>query len=239
MISFIIPTLDEISVLEPVLEALREYHGPHEIIVSDGNSTDGTIALAQRYADHVLVYRDAARQTIAQAKNSGAAIARGEFLVFLDADVTIRDPNPFFARALALFDADPLLKGLMVRLRVWPQIATWADTLIFGIGDIMHFLNNNILGIAKAPGEFQMVRANAFHAIGGYDEHLPVGEDHDFFHRLGKIGRTHMEWSLSVWHTSRRAHAIGWPRLLTHWTLNGLSMALHHRSAFKEWKVIR
>jgi hypothetical protein len=45
------------------------------------------------------------------------------------------------------------------------------------------------LGYPQGLGSFVLVRRTAFDAIGGFDERLAVGEDADFFRRLGQIGQ--------------------------------------------------
>ncbi len=239
MISFIIPTLNEESVLEKTLVSLREYHGPHEVIVSDGRSTDATQDIARRLADRLIVYQGTKRQTIGQGRNDGAAVARGEFLVFLDADTVIPSPDDFFRTALERFAADQRLVGFIVHLRVAPSAATLADRIIFFVGDCVHFLYNNVLHIGASPGDFQMVRTSAFRRVGGFNESLVAGEDHELFRRLARIGRTRFEWSLSVYHSGRRAHRIGWPRLLAEWFANTLWVPLFGRAKSKVWTPIR
>ena len=59
-----------------------------------------------------------------------------------------------------------------------------------------------------------MVRRDVFTKMGGFNEKLTAGEDHEFFQRLAKAGKTHFEKSLTVYHTGRREHEIGWPKLL-------------------------
>jgi GT2 family glycosyltransferase len=84
-----------------------------------------------------------------------------------------------------------------------------------------------------------MIRAEAFRTVGGFDETLPAAEDMDLFRRLSKIGRTRFEGSLTVYHSGRRAHAIGWRTLLWQWFSNSVSVFAFRRSASKEWTVIR
>jgi GT2 family glycosyltransferase len=118
-------------------------------------------------------------------------------------------------------------------------VKTGADRLIFGYMNILHKVLNNILRIGAAPGEFQMIRAEAFKKVGGYNEALMAGEDYDMFRRLRKIGRTYCSNDLVCYHTGRRAHAIGWPRLLTQWAMNNLSTVFFKKSVSSEWKEIR
>ena len=239
MISFIIPTKNEGKTLEKTLRCLIRYSGSREIIVSDGRSTDETAAIAEKYADQVIEYKGIGKQGIAAGRNAGAAAAKGDLLLFLDADMCIDKPDDFFGAAIACFEKDSGLVGLTVNLRVFPEMATWADRFIFGALSIQYRLENNFFGIGAASGEFQMVRANAFRRVGGYNERLAAAEDHDLFRRLRKIGRTRFEKTLTVFHTGRRAHAVGWPKLLLTWAINGLSVLIFKRSASKEWEEVR
>lgn len=240
LISFIIPTLNEATVLDRTLAALRKLKSaPYEIIVSDGHSADATIKIAEKYGVKVIEYRGAARQTIGQGKNLGASIASGDYYIFLDADVVIFEIDDFIAAALKVFAAHKKVKGLTVFLKVLPESATVLDRLIFNLVNYIYYLANNFLHLGMASGEFQMVSAATFKKLGGYDEKLAAGEDQDFFARLSKIGRTRVEPGLSVWHTSRRAHQLGWPRLLSVWIANFIALKFFKRSLSKEWRVIR
>ena len=62
--------------LKRALESVKDCA---EIIISDGGSTDSTIIIAEKYADHIAKHEDVThRQTIAEGRNNGAAIASGE-----------------------------------------------------------------------------------------------------------------------------------------------------------------
>jgi glycosyltransferase involved in cell wall biosynthesis len=239
MISFVIPTLNEIKTIERTLTCLSQFSGRHEIIVSDGNSTDGTIETCRRHADEVIVYDGDTRQTIAMARNMGAAAAAGDFVVFLDADVIIYDIDDFFATACAEFRRRPQLVALTGRYRVFPEVSTFFDRYVFFTVGLQFALQNNVFHIGGAGGEFQMITAEAFQRVGGFDERLTASEDMDMFRRLSNIGRTRFVNRLTVWHTGRRAHAIGWPRLLLSWFTNSVSVFVFGKSTSREWTVIR
>ena len=239
MISFVIPTLNEGKTIESTLKSLAQYSGEHEIVVSDGNSHDGTIELCREYADHVVVYDEPARQTIAMARNMGAAAAKGDFLVFVDADVVIPDIDAFFATAHEEFRKRPGLVAITVKYRVFPELATLGDRYVFTMLGLQFFLQNNVFGIGAAGGEFQMIASEAFRKVGGFDERLAAAEDMDLFRRLSKIGRTRFVNDLTVFHTGRRAHAVGWPRLLWSWFSNSVTVFLFRKSVSKVWKEIR
>ncbi len=239
MISFIIPTLNEQETIQQTLERLTAYSGDHEIIVSDGNSTDGTVEICRRFADRVILHDEPRRQTIAEARNVGAAATSGDYLVFLDADVLVPDIDDFFRIAHAAFDADATVVALTGKYRVVPENSTAADKYVFTMLGVQFLLQNNLLGIGGAGGEFQMITADAFRAVGGFDERLPAAEDMDLFRRLSRIGRTRFERRLTVYHSGRRAHAVGWRTLLWQWFSNSVSVFVFRRSVSKEWTVVR
>jgi len=240
MISFIIPTLNEEKTIEDTLKILKELTNyEYEIVISDGRSKDRTVEIAKQYGAKIVTYEGTIRQTISNARNLGASIATGEFLVFLDADVIIPDINNFFKKTLDLFAGQEKLTALTVRIRVLPDMETWADKLIFGFFAYVNFIFNNIFGLGAGSGEFQMIRTSVFKKIGGYNEKMAVAEDVDIFQRLAKIGKTRMEMSLKIMHTGRRAHKIGWPKLLWSWTVNGLWNLIFKHSFHSVWEEIR
>jgi rSAM/selenodomain-associated transferase 2 len=100
-LSVIIPTLNEEAMIAGTLESVRSQR-PHEIIVVDGDSADGTVRLAEPLADRLLL---SVRGRAAQM-NLGAAQASGDILLFLHADCTLE--------AGALGDAERLLQRLSI-----------------------------------------------------------------------------------------------------------------------------
>lgn len=239
MISFVIPTLNEEKTLERTLRNVTSFSGAHEVIVSDGNSVDATLGIGHRYADKVVVHDSPQRQTIAQARNMGAAVARGDFYVFLDADVVIPDIDEFFDTALEQFRRRPAMVAMTVKYRVLPEVRTWFDTWVFTMLGLQFRFQNNILRIGGSGGEFQMIAAEAFQAVDGFNESLAAAEDMDLFRRLSRIGRTHFDARLAVFHTGRRAHEIGWPTLIWQWFTNSFAVFFFQRSASREWDVVR
>jgi glycosyltransferase involved in cell wall biosynthesis len=239
MISFVVPTLNEQQTIKKTLECLASYSGEHEIIVSDDNSTDDTVEICRRYAHTVVRYGQPEKQTIAQVRNAGAAVARGEYLVFVDADVLIPDIDDFFRSSHARFQSDRRLVALTGQYRVVPESATTADRFVFTMLGLQFLLQNNILRVGAASGKFQMVATDAFETIGGFNEKLVASEDMDLFRRLSRVGRTYFARDLTVYHSGRRAKAIGWRKLLWQWFSNSVSVFFLNRSVSREWKVIR
>lgn len=241
MISFIIPTLNEEKVVGSLLKNLRQVTKfPYEIIVSDGGSKDGTVRIAKASADVVVENLNGQRQTISQGRNLGAKVSKGDFLVFLDADVFLPNIENDLISAVKLFESNKKLSGLSGWVRVFPERETWADYIGYVIlSDWQFYIKNNLLKIGATCGEFQMMRKSDFEKIGGFREDLVVGEDMDLFYRLSRIGQTKTERALMVYHTGRRAHELGWLKLVWEWIKNWFVFTFKNKSHSKEWKVIR
>lgn len=239
MISIIIPVLNEEKIIEQTIISLSsKLTIPYEIIVSDGKSTDKTVGIAKRFATKVVEYTDLPRQTIAQGRNDGAKVASGDFLVFLDADCSIENPDAFFIHALKHFE-NPSFVGLAAWLKVLPENATFADRFFSYCVSLSFYILTNIFHIGSSSGEFQMFRADSFRKIHGYNEHLVTAEDLDILRRISKIGKISLDSDLIVYHTGRRVHKVGWPKLLSLWFISTVTMIFGKKSAITEWEVIR
>lgn len=82
----VIPTRNSSSTLPALLRSVRAQDYPDvEIIVVDNGSTDGTQRIAEDGANHAV---QAGPERSAQ-RNRGAELASGEYLLFLDADMSL------------------------------------------------------------------------------------------------------------------------------------------------------
>ena len=88
MISVIIPALNESRALPAMLNRLFMQSGEFEVILVDGGSIDETVACARlRPTIRIL----SSRRGRALQMNTGAAVARGNILLFLHADTVLPD----------------------------------------------------------------------------------------------------------------------------------------------------
>ena len=197
--SVIIPTLNEARTIMGTLRRVERMH-PHELIVSDGGSSDGTPELAAACATVVSGRPGRGRQL-----NAGAAAASGDVLLFLHADVTLPDDA-----LLAIADAlnDPGVSGGCFRVRFGPAphqafIAASYDLLRFG-GRGVIYGDSTIFA-----------RRETFEEVGGFAD-WPIMEDVNFVSRLRQHGRF-VELPLSVVPSSRRWRRGGLWRTWASW----------------------
>jgi dolichol-phosphate mannosyltransferase len=92
MISLVIPTLNELENIEPLLSRiLRCEPAPDEIIFVDDGSTDGTRERIRSFVASApvrLIERDIPRLGLSGAVIAGARAAQGDLLVVMDADLS-------------------------------------------------------------------------------------------------------------------------------------------------------
>src|SRR3989344_1887256 len=87
MISIIIPAYNEEKYLERTLQSIHEQTSDdYETIVVANGCTDNTEKIAQRYADRTFSIN---KPNVSLARNIGASHAKGDILLFLDADTQL------------------------------------------------------------------------------------------------------------------------------------------------------
>lgn len=243
-LSIIVPTLNEEKLLENVLEKytrqLRERYDA-ELVVSDGGSTDGTLEIADRYADVVVRNSDGHRQTIAEGRHQGACVARGDVYVFINGDTFPADVEQFFQVITEFAERRgryARASALACPVRVDPAERKLMDVLFHGLQNRYVWLLS-LLRIGAGRGECQIVRKDVYDRVGGYDIKLAAGEDFDLFARIGLKARVRFAGELLVYESPRRFRKFGYFRVLLWWTTNALSVLFTGRSSSDEWEPVR
>jgi len=181
-VSIILPAFNEEKLIKQSLRAVRaalpefEQAGfSTELVVCDNNSTDRTAELARQEGARVVF--EPVNQ-IARARNTGAAAATGDWLLFVDADSFPSRPL-FRDTAAALQRADCLAGGARVCL---DEKAGAAAVLVW--------LWNSISRLKRwAAGSYIFYVAAAFRELGGFNEKLYASEEIDLFMRLNRLAR--------------------------------------------------
>lgn len=221
-VSVVIPACNAAAHLPRCLAALKAEPEPGlEILLVDDASTDDTAALAE--AQGVTVLRQKGNLGPSAARNAGARAARGDYLMFVDADVaihrgaiarvrTLLDARPEIAAVFGSYDADPAEKGLISEYR-----------------NLLHHYTHQH-GQSEASTFWSgcgAVRRPIFLDLGGFDEktHPRSIEDIELGYRMRAAGHrilldkdllgTHMKrWTLgSMIRTDVMGRAIPWTRL--------------------------
>lgn len=239
-ISVIVPALNEEKLLERMLRQftpeLVQRFGI-EIVVSDGGSTDRTLAIARRLAHRVVENREGIKQTIAMGRNLGARGASGDVFVFLNADTLIKDVGTFFDTILRELPA-PGLAALTCSVEVYPWEQKAADRLFHGFYNRFFFAMNRV-GMAMGRGECHVMMRGVFNRVNGYADLIAAGEDYDMFHRLEKVGFVRFLRDTVVYESPRRYRRYGYAFVTASWFMNFLAVFFLKRSILNEWKPVR
>jgi glycosyltransferase involved in cell wall biosynthesis len=180
-ISVIVPAFNEEKMIGNSLAAIREaalaFEGSAEweLIVCDNNSTDGTSEIA-RAAGARVVFEPI--NQIARARNRGASIAGGDWLIFVDADSF--PTRELFGRALEEIN-NPRCAGGGCLLRLDQTEAM--SVMFLGLWNFV----SRITG--WAAGSFVYCDTRLFRELGGFSERLFASEEIEFCKRLKKLAR--------------------------------------------------
>jgi glycosyltransferase involved in cell wall biosynthesis len=167
MLSFILPAHNEAALLPATLTHLRRaaeaLAQPYEIVVVADACTDATAQIAA--ANGARVHAVDLRQ-IGPVRNAGASVARGEFLVFLDADTLL--PPETLAAAWRSLQAESIGGGCRIRFDASVPFGGWFGLMLWtGVARILRY----------AAGSFIFVRREDFFAVGGFDPRYFAAEE--------------------------------------------------------------
>ncbi len=146
-----------------------------ELIVCDNNSSDRTAAIAR--ASGAMVVFEPFNQ-IGRARNTGAAAATGDWLLFIDAD---SHPSPdLMAEVAAVIESGRVLAGgVTIRMDNESLVARFITSLW------------NLISRSRklVAGSFIFVEAAAFRSVGGFSHDWFAGEELELCRRLKMAAR--------------------------------------------------
>ncbi|TVP59951.1 MAG: glycosyltransferase [Halomonadaceae bacterium] len=204
MFSVVIPLLNEAGNIARTLAPLQAWRiAGHEVILADGGSTDGTAEAARGLYDHWL---DAPRGR-ARQMNAGAALARGEVLVFLHGDTLV--PADALEKLQAFRNSEALWGRFNVRLT--------GQRPLFRLISVLINTRSRLTGICTGD-QTLFLRHSLFRELQGFAD-LPLMEDVELCRRLKTRGRP---WCITsaVLTDSRRWQQRGaWRTIVLMWRL--------------------
>lgn len=222
-ISVVIPTYNEATYINRLLDALiNQRHVSFEVIVSDAESKDGIEKVVTKYQDKLTIKLVQSPPTgPGQGRNIGAAQAKGDWLLFLDADDTIDDPG-FIAKLVSEAEANN-----------WQTASAKYKhedaSAIEKIGRSINYRYIKLLAHTKhpvAPGWCILTKRALFEKHKGFNPKIQFGEDYDYVTRVGKYGFGFVETTY-YYVDLRRAREEGW-RLSCKAVANEIYRHTHH-----------
>ena len=177
MLTIIIPTLNEENYLPLLLKSIeRQSFKDYEIIITDAHSIDKTVEIAQDIGCQIV-----SGGLPPKGKNEGAKQAKGEILLFIDADSRILSDD-FLEKILQEFKKRNLD---IASFLIYPDKNN-LDKLIYTFYNIWAKLSQSFLPHAT---NVILVKKEIHQKIGGFDEEIKLAEDHEYARRAGKLGK--------------------------------------------------
>lgn len=180
VVSVIIPAYNEATYIGRLLAALvRQTFKDFEVIVSDAESRDDTTGVVEAFKKKMGV-RIVQSPPLGPGagRNVGAKLARGQWLLFLDADVDIDDPG-FIQTLLA-----------QTKKHGWNTSSAKMKTKN-GPSYGRLFLYQRLLAHTRRPvasGYCILTKRSVFEGCGGFNQKILFGEDYEYVSRAGKYG---------------------------------------------------
>ena len=167
--------MDTVRSIQSGLIAFTERGWLTEIIVCNNNSTDRTAELARNLGVRVIF--EPVNQ-ISRARNTGAAAATGQWLLFVDADS--RPSRELFADVLAAMErGECVAGGATVRLDGHYPVASLIVSAWNAVSRLRRWM----------AGSFIFCEATAFREAGGFSQELFAGEELELSEKLKELAR--------------------------------------------------
>ncbi|RON42565.1 glycosyltransferase family 2 protein [Pseudomonas frederiksbergensis] len=150
-----------------------------ELIVVDNGSSDQGPQIARQFGAQVLVMPGL---LIGALRNRGTAVATGEWLAFIDADIEL--PEDWLTLLLEL-EAQGQGELFGLDLHTPAQAPWYADAWQ---RRTLHPTSHTLHPVQWLPTSNLFMRRSWFDKVGGFEETLRTGEDKDFTMRLREAG---------------------------------------------------
>ncbi len=177
-VSVVVPTLNEEGNIGDLLSDLAaQTRSPDEILVVDGNSSDGTARVVQTFPEVRLLVNS---PSVSEQRNLGGRRACGDLLVFLDADARLS--KTFFEKFVERFEKR--------RLDLACPVFLAPDESTHSIKGVHAFFNVTFVALQKilpsGSGQCIAVRRKVFQESAGFDTSLTFADDVELIRRLSK-----------------------------------------------------
>jgi len=208
MLSIIIPTLNEEDYLPQLLASIKKQDFSslknskdkqgYEVIVADAGSTDATLKIAKKYGCKII-----GGGLPARGRNNGAKVAKGDLLLFLDADGVL--PDNFLKNTLEEFTKRNLD---MASFAIKPNPKNAFESFLLTV-----LYDNMIVALEKVLPHAAMgilIKKELFKKLKGYDETITLAEDHDLARRAARQAKFGIIRSTELLVSTRRFKKDGW-----------------------------
>ncbi|MCO5285903.1 MAG: glycosyltransferase [Chitinophagaceae bacterium] len=164
LVSIIIPCFNMGELLSETLESVQNVYESslHQVIVVNDGSTDPrTLEIFKTITQHQVVHKE--NGGLASARNAGISIAKGKYLLFLDADNLLTDG--YLKKGVEVLDNHPEIDIVYGESEV---IGSGKERLFTKPFDLQTLMSYNYIDACC------LVRKRLFDDLGGFDENMKI-----------------------------------------------------------------
>jgi glycosyltransferase involved in cell wall biosynthesis len=192
-VSVIIPIYNAQETLQRCLSALAvSVTEETEIVVVDNGSTDNSLAICEEFRHghpnlRIMLLQEATKGPSA-ARNAGASIARGDWLIFTDSDCI---PSRNWISDYQVHFSGAGLGAVAGCIQPYPPSNVVQKAIsLFTLPPITREIVSSGSNLTEGfyPTANLAVRKETFDLVGGFNEDLRYGEDHELCHKIYKAG---------------------------------------------------
>ena len=176
ILTIVIPSFNEDACIYNTLHFLsnQKFNGKLNVIIADAKSTDGTLKEIIRAKSNL---KNLSIKTIkggypAYGRLEGSKLVNTPYILFLDADVFLTNPN-ILAKCME-YDKDLLSV---------PFYTDFPYGWVFRVFNIFQFVSS-LIGTPFAIGGFQLWKTETYWSLGGYNPDELFAEDYSLSHKV-------------------------------------------------------
>ncbi len=183
-VSIIIPTLREKDFLPHLLEDLKkQVDKSFEVLVVDAQSNDGTHEIVDAFRKYLKIrFIEIREHNVSYQRNFGSRHTESDFCVFLDADTRV---SSGFIKKIKKYIVER--KGLLFLPYILPDENYTQLKIIFRLINFLVEMSQNFAKPFSLGGSM-IVERKFFTIVGGFNEKVYLGEDHQFIRDAQKWG---------------------------------------------------
>ncbi len=177
LLSVVVPVLNEEKYLPLLLDSFANQSEKNfEVLVVDAKSEDKTVENAEKFKDRLDIrVIETERKNVAHQRNAGGKAAKGDYVVFMDADYLVKKN---FVESCFL-EAEKSDADLIIPFS-YPITSNILWKIYFTFQNILCVMSN-LFGKPFGVASGNLIKKESFLRMGGYNESVFVFEDQYFF----------------------------------------------------------
>ena len=170
-LTIVIPCKNEGRGVIDILKLIRKQQLDCQVIIADSSDDEGTLLLLKKYqTSSPMVTRIVPGGLPSVARNIGAEYVKTPYVLFLDADIYLNEPNMISKCLATAVGGDYDL--VTCRFKTLDGKYDW----VFQIFNVAQSIISKFTPFAV--GGFMLFKTETFKSLGGFDENVKIAEDY-------------------------------------------------------------